>query len=68
MGIGVVLFGVIVYGIVTAGSPSSDGSNTRNAVTQGPELPEGVQVEVNRRQSFGVDGEPRPADEVETEG
>lgn len=41
MALGVAIFSVIVYGAVTAGAESSDGSNTRNGVTQ-PALPQGV--------------------------
>ncbi len=43
----ILAFSVIVFGAVTAGAETSDGSNTRNGVSQ-PPMPEGVQVEINR--------------------
>lgn len=45
---GVVVFGLIVFGAVTAGAETSDGSNTRNGVMIGPELPEGITADANR--------------------
>ncbi len=41
MAAGIALFSVIVFGAVTAGAETSDGSSTRNGVSQ-PPLPEGV--------------------------
>ena len=51
MAIGVVLFGVIVFGVVTAGAETSDGSNTRNGVIQGPTLPEGITADATPLQA-----------------
>jgi hypothetical protein len=48
MALGCLVFSVITFGIVTAGSETSDGSNTRNGVIQGPALPEGITAEPNR--------------------
>ena len=48
MALGVLLFAVLAFTIVTAGSETSDGSNTRNGVVQGPALPEGITADANR--------------------
>lgn len=48
MAVGIVVFVLICFGAVVAGSESSDGSNTRNAVVVGPPLPEGVRATINR--------------------
>ena len=44
MAVGVALFSIIVFGTVTRRRGELDGSNTRNGVTQGPALPDGVEV------------------------
>lgn len=44
----VFVFAAIVFGAVTLGAESSDGSNTRNAVTPGPKLPPGVSAPAQR--------------------
>lgn len=48
LAVGITIYSLIVFGAVAAGSETADGSNTRNAVTSGPPLPEGVHVEINR--------------------
>ena len=48
MAAAILAFGAIVFGTVTAGAESSDGSNTRNGVIQGPPLPEGITADANR--------------------
>ena len=47
MAVGIALFSVVVFGAVTAGAETSDGSNTRNGVSQ-PPLPAGVVVDRTR--------------------
>jgi hypothetical protein len=48
MAAGIVVLGALIVGIVSAGSESSDGSNTRNGVTVHAPLPVGATVEPNR--------------------
>jgi hypothetical protein len=48
MAVGILVFVLICTGAIIAGSETSDGSNTRNAVVVGPPLPEGVRATVNR--------------------
>lgn len=47
LGIVIVIGAAIIFGTVTAGNESSDGSNTRNGVTVGPPLPQGITVDSN---------------------
>lgn len=39
---------ILIFGIVTAGSEEFPGSNTKNGVISGSDLPEGVDVDRNR--------------------
>ena len=48
MAAGIVVLGALIVGIVSAGSESSDGSNTRNGVIVHAPLPAGATVEPNR--------------------
>ncbi len=48
MTVGILLMGAVIIGIVSAGSESSDGSNTRSGVVVHAPLPPGASVEANR--------------------
>jgi len=47
MAAGIAVFGLVVFGSVAAGAERSQGSTTRNGVSQ-PPLPDGIQIERNR--------------------
>jgi hypothetical protein len=57
MAAGIAVFCAVVFGAVTAGADSSDGSNTRNGVMVGPELPGGLEVDRNRLHAPDYDAE-----------
>ena len=47
MAAGMAVFGLVIFGSVAAGAERSQGSTTRNGVSQ-PPLPDGIQIERNR--------------------